>query len=62
GTGAAAFGFVTTTGSSLLGGYIGRSYDGTVTPLLIGYLTLGLAALGIVLIVEKGRLFSPEPG
>ncbi|MEM7675200.1 MAG: Bcr/CflA family drug resistance efflux transporter, partial [Myxococcota bacterium] len=57
GTGSAAFGFMTSTGSGLLGGFIGRSYDGTITPLLTGYLMLGLAALTVVLITERGRLF-----
>ena len=57
GTGSAAFGFVTTTGSGLLGGIIGRAYDGTTVPLLTGYLVLGVASLLIVLITERGRLF-----
>ena len=57
GTGSAAFGFVTTTGSGLLGGIIGRAYDGTTIPLLVGYCILGVAAIGIVFITERGRLF-----
>ena len=59
GTGSAAFGFVTTTGSGLLGGLIGRAYDGTTVPILIGFLLLGLASLSIVYITERGRLFGP---
>ena len=59
GTGSAAFGFVTTTGSGLLGGIIGRTYDGTTVPLLAGYVVLGVAAIAIVLVTERGRLFAP---
>ena len=57
GTGSAAFGFVTTTGSGLLGGALGRAYNGTTVPLLIGYCAFGLAALLILFITERGRLF-----
>ncbi len=59
GTGAAAFGFVTTTGSGLLGGVIGRAYDGTTVPLFAGYVVLGMAALVVVFVTERGRLFQP---
>ena len=58
GTGSAAFGFVTTTGSGLIGGMIGRAYDGTTVPLLVGYLVMSILALVIVVITERGRLFT----
>lgn len=57
GTGAAAYGFATTTVASLFGWSISSQYDGTVTPILLGYTVLGAAALLTVLITEKGRLF-----
>lgn len=58
GTASAAQGFSSTTLSSLIGWLIGRQYDGSVFPLLIGFLVLGVTCLLIVLIIEKGRLFS----
>lgn len=58
GTASAAQGFSTTTVSSFIGWMIGRQYDGTIYPLLTGFLILGATCLAIVLIVERGRLFS----
>lgn len=54
-------GFFTTICGALLGFLIGQSFDGTVMPLTLGFLICGLAALGVVLITEKGRLFRPAP-
>ena len=58
GTASAAHGFATTTVSGLIGGLIGRAYDGTTRPLLIGFVVLGFACLVIVAVTERGRLFS----
>lgn len=58
GTASAAYGFFTTTLSSLIGWMIGSQYDGTVLPLLIGFAALGLTCLAIIAVVEKGRFFS----
>ncbi|MEQ3650765.1 multidrug effflux MFS transporter [Hyphomonas sp.] len=58
GTASAAYGFATTTVSSLLGILIGSYYNGTTLPLIIGFACLGVGALAIVLITEKGKLFS----
>jgi DHA1 family bicyclomycin/chloramphenicol resistance-like MFS transporter len=57
GAASAGFGFSTTTGSALLGGLIGHFYDGTATPVVLGLALSGGAALAIILITEKGRLF-----
>jgi len=57
GTAASVQGFVSTIGSGLLGAAIGLSFDGTLTPLAAGYFILGLIALVLVLIAERGRLF-----
>ena len=57
GTASAAYGFVTTTASGLLGGLLGRAYDGTSLPLLAGYVGLGLVSLVVVAVTERGRLF-----
>ncbi len=58
GTASAAYGFATTTLSGLIGGLIGRAYDGTIAPVMMGYFALGLVSLLIVFITEKGKLFS----
>ena len=57
GAAAAANGFAGTTVAGLLGGLIGRFYDGTTTPIVGGFALLGVAALAVVLWTEKGRLF-----
>jgi DHA1 family bicyclomycin/chloramphenicol resistance-like MFS transporter len=62
GTASSVQGFVTTVGGALLGFYIGQHFDGTVVPLTLGFSLCGLAALAIVLVAEKGRLFRPAPG
>ena len=58
GTASAAQGFATTTVSSLIGWLIGSRYDGSVIPVMTGFAVLGLVSLGIVLITERGKLFS----
>jgi DHA1 family bicyclomycin/chloramphenicol resistance-like MFS transporter len=62
GTASSVQGFVTTIGGALLGFYIGQHFDGTVVPLTLGFALCGLVALAIVLVAERGRLFSPAAG
>lgn len=62
GTASSVQGFVTTVGGALLGFYIGQHFDGTVVPITLGFSLCGLAALAVVLVTEKGRLFRPAPG
>ena len=57
GTGSSLQGFTSTLGGALLGIVIGQAFDGTTVPVTLGFLLLGLAALGIVLVTERGRLF-----
>jgi len=59
GTASSLQGFVITTGGALIGGLIGRAFDGTTTPLHLGFLAAGLVALTLAAIVERGRLFRP---
>ena len=64
GAAAAANGFAGTTIAGVLGGAVGRFYDGTTTPIIFGFVLLGAAALAVTLWTEKGRLFeahTPEP-
>jgi DHA1 family bicyclomycin/chloramphenicol resistance-like MFS transporter len=58
GTASAAYGFAGTTVASLLGLMVAGMYDGTVMPILLGFVGLGVAAFVMVLITERGRLFS----
>lgn len=57
GAAAAANGFAGTTLAGLLGLVVGRFYDGTTTPVVLGFALLGLAALALLIATEKGRLF-----
>lgn len=62
GTANAVYGFFTSTGASLIGLFIAQQFDGTVIPILAGFVGLGLAALSIILITERGRLFEIGEG
>ncbi len=66
GAGAALNGFAGTTIAGFFGGVIGGRYDGTTTPMVIGFIALGVLSLIVVLWTEKGKLFgvgehAPEP-
>jgi MFS transporter, DHA1 family, multidrug resistance protein len=57
GTASSVQGFVSTCGGALLGLLVGQSFNGTTVPLSLGFFVLGSAALLIVLVTERGRLF-----
>jgi DHA1 family bicyclomycin/chloramphenicol resistance-like MFS transporter len=57
GTASSVFGFTQTVGGALIGTLIGQQFNGTTTPTAAGYFFCGLAALGAILIAERGRLF-----
>ena len=57
GAAAAANGFAGTTIAGVLGGLIGSFYNGTTTPLILGFAVLGIVSFAIILWVENGRLF-----
>jgi DHA1 family bicyclomycin/chloramphenicol resistance-like MFS transporter len=57
GTASSFQGVTGTIGGALLGFFIGRAFDGTQLPFLVGLSICGVAALGLVLWTEKGRLF-----
>jgi DHA1 family bicyclomycin/chloramphenicol resistance-like MFS transporter len=58
GTAASLIGFFSTMTGASLGWFVGRMFDGTVRPISIGFLLLGIAAFACVLAVEgrKGLL------
>jgi DHA1 family bicyclomycin/chloramphenicol resistance-like MFS transporter len=53
-------GFVQTLGGGLIGAAVGQSFDGTTTPLAAGFCGVGVIALLMVLIAEKGKLFRAQ--
>lgn len=57
GTVAALYGAVTSISGAVLGTLIGRMYDGTVVPLLLGFVVMGAGALALVAWTERGRMF-----
>lgn len=57
GTGSAVVGFFQTAGGGLIGAAIGQTFDGSATPVAIGYVLVSMAALSFVLIAERGSLF-----
>jgi len=62
GTANAVYGFVTLTLSSFLGFLVARSFDGTVRPLLISFVLLGVSSLCVILVTERGKLFAVGEG
>jgi DHA1 family bicyclomycin/chloramphenicol resistance-like MFS transporter len=60
GTASSLYGSITTLIGIVVGTAIGQSFDGTLLPFSVGFFLSTLAALAIVLMVEKGRLFKPH--
>ncbi|OKH88175.1 multidrug effflux MFS transporter [Thalassospira sp. TSL5-1] len=59
GTASSLIGFYTTLIGVMCGAIVGQNFNGTVIPIVTGYLTFGVLCLIIVLITEKGKLFRP---
>ncbi len=59
GTAASIQGSCTTIGGALMGFLIGRQFDGTVEPLMVGFVLCAVASVIVVLITEKGLMFQP---
>lgn len=57
GTASSVLGFAQTVIGAALGAIIGQAFDGTTTPVAMGYGVLGFVALICVLIAERGKLF-----
>jgi len=62
GTAASVQGFFTMVGGALIGFWIGQSFDGSAVPMVLGFALSGVAAIGIVLVTEGGKLFVPRMG
>lgn len=57
GTASSVLGFTQTIGGATIGALIGQEFNGTITPLAIGFLTVSVIGLAFVLTAEKGKLF-----
>lgn len=57
GTAAALYGGVTSMSGATLGSIIGQTYDGTVVPLITGFVILGALSLAAVVWTERGKMF-----
>ncbi len=57
GTASAAYGFASTTVSSFIGYLVASQFNGTVAPFMWGFVVLGVSALTIIFLTERGRLF-----
>ena len=53
-------GFMSTTGGALVATLIGRQFNGSTVPLVLGAGLCGLTALSLVLVAERWRLFRPH--
>lgn len=62
GVGAAAVGALSTLLATPLGMAIGQAYNGSITPLVLGFALLGLAALGLMRWVEGERIAASGGG
>jgi len=60
GTASSVIGVYTSLSGALLGLLLGQEFDGTVLPLAVGFLLLGVICLLVVLWTERGRLFRPH--
>jgi len=57
GTASAAYGFATSTVSAVIGAKVASQFNGSITPILWGFVMLGLTSLLVILITERGKLF-----
>ncbi|WP_185804223.1 hypothetical protein [Pontivivens nitratireducens] len=57
GTAASLIGTITTVIGTLIGFMIGQSFDDTIVPLAVGYLSCGVLTLVVLLVTESGQLF-----
>lgn len=62
GTASAVIGTIPVAGGALIGAFIDRLYEDTVTPLTVAFAVLGVASFLFVLWAEGGRLFDRPNG
>jgi MFS transporter, DHA1 family, multidrug resistance protein len=57
GTASAIIGMVSILGGSILGALIDQMFNGTVTPMITGFFLASVAALVVIVVTERGKLF-----
>ena len=62
GTASALYGFATTTVASGFGFLVSSRFNGEVSPILLGFVGLGVLSILLVLITERGKLFELGEG
>lgn len=62
GTASAVYGFFTTTVAAGFGWIVSSQFNGSVVPMMIGFVGLGLLSLFIITYTEKGKLFGIGEG
>ena len=62
GTASALYGFATVAIASIFGYLVSSRFNGTVSPVLLGFVALGVLSLAIVLVTERGKLFEIGAG
>jgi DHA1 family bicyclomycin/chloramphenicol resistance-like MFS transporter len=60
GTAASFIGFLTTAIGTICGLLIAQAFDGTILPLILGFVALSIACLLVTLATERGKLFQPQ--
>jgi len=62
GTASGLYGFTTVAVASVFGYLVSSQFNGTISPIILGYVALGVLSLAIVLITERGKLFEIGAG
>lgn len=62
GTASAVYGFMTTVAAAFFGWLVASRFDGSVVPIMWGFVALGTLSLFIVIITERGKLFGVGEG
>ncbi len=62
GTASAVYGFSTSFVATIFGYIVASRFDGSVVPIMIGFVCLGLGSLVIITYTEKGKLFGIGEG
>jgi len=60
GAASAAYGFATTGIASIIGIWVAGRFDGSVLPIISGFIILGITSLVVIFIAERGRLFQNQ--
>ncbi|WP_029040848.1 multidrug effflux MFS transporter [Cucumibacter marinus] len=60
GTASSVFGSVQTVGGALIGALVGQQFDGTISPIIFGYMACAIVGIIMVAVAEDGRFFKTQ--